>query len=111
MKVDARTWRTASAKSAIFRAGSRSRDGWRRTLWLYGRGEDGVLIQIAVRCPGRADAHRPGGQLDMEGVPRRPAEYTATVSISSSRQARRIRTAISPRLAIKTRLNMAHPPG
>ena len=39
------------------------------TACLYRRRQDGGLVQIAFRCPGRTDAHRPGGQLDMEGVP------------------------------------------
>src|SRR3954470_17548462 len=37
---------------------------------------------------------------------RSASEYTATVAIPSSRQARMTRSAISPRLAIKTFLNM-----
>jgi hypothetical protein len=37
-------------------------------------------------------------------------EYTATVGMFNSRQARIIRTAISPRLAIKTLLNNSHHP-
>src|SRR5512138_3342457 len=37
---------------------------------------------------------------------RSASEYTATVSIPSSRQARMMRTAISPRLATRTFLNM-----
>ena len=35
---------------------------------LFGHGEQGVHIQIAVRRLGRADAHGVGGQLYVEGV-------------------------------------------
>src|SRR6187431_823294 len=38
-------------------------------------------------------------------APESASEYTATVSMPSSRQARTIRTAISPRLATRTRSN------
>ena len=33
-----------------------------------GHRQQGVLVQVAVRGPGGADAHRLGGQLDMEGL-------------------------------------------
>ena len=65
-----------------------------------GGADDRRDVEVARRRWRRADAHRLVGELHVLGLGT-ASECTATVRMPSSRQARRIRSAISPRLAMR----------
>ena len=93
---------TARAKSARSRRGSRSRDAPRRRR-RAGDGDELGGVEIGLAPGARRRARRPrrrGGRRARRGRGRRRPTIEA---IPSSRQARMIRTAISPRLAMNRR--------
>ena len=67
-----------------------------------GRLEDAAQSTGSCRRPGPARSPPPGRRATC-GARASASEYTATLSMPSSRQARMIRTAISPRLAMRRR--------
>ena len=92
---------TAARKPGVLRQESRSPDGWPGPRWPGRRPEYCCMVEIAVRRRGRAhaDASRPPGPRAAPPRPlrNRPPPWRSPISL----QARIIRTAISPRLAIR----------
>jgi len=73
-----------------------------------GGGDDAVDVEIALGGGGGPDDDDAVGELGAEAATV-GLETASTASISSSKQARMTRTAISPRLAISTRRRRAIP--